>query len=77
MRLLANPGYGYPPLPGDANYLEEMLMAKMTEAQDKRLDRKAGIKEGSARDNALDRKRGLPTDTKKKGKGKANPFAKR
>jgi hypothetical protein len=34
---------------------------KMTLAQDRKLDRKAGIKEGSKKDNALDRKRGVST----------------
>ncbi len=32
---------------------------KVTEAQDKRMDKRAGVKEGSKRDNALDRKRGV------------------
>ena len=32
----------------------------MSSAQDARMDKKAGIKEGSARDNRLDRKRGVP-----------------
>lgn len=31
----------------------------MSYARDRALDKKAGIKEGSARDNALDKKRGL------------------
>lgn len=33
---------------------------KMSLAQDRALDRKMGIREGSPRDNALDRKRGVP-----------------
>lgn len=33
---------------------------KMTEAQDKRMDQRAGLKEGSAKDNADDRRRGVP-----------------
>lgn len=33
---------------------------KMTAAQDRQMDARAGIKEGSKRDNALDRRRGVP-----------------
>lgn len=35
-------------------------MAKMTPARDDKLDKKAGIKEGSKKDKALDKKRGVP-----------------
>lgn len=42
---------------------------KMSAAQDAAMDRRAGIKPGSARDNALDRQRGVPTKTKKKTLG--------
>lgn len=47
-----------------------MAKKKMTEKQDDRLDRKAGIKENSPRDLALDRKRGLNEDKPKKKPGK-------
>ena len=44
------------------------MAKKMTYAQDRAADKKAGIKEGSKRDNALDRKRGLkPRPAPKKG----------
>lgn len=33
---------------------------QISPAQDARMDKKAGIKPGSARDNRLDRKRGVP-----------------
>jgi hypothetical protein len=46
------------------------MARKMSEARDRQLDRKAGIKQGSARDNALDRQRGVPV---RKGAGNA-PF---
>lgn len=46
------------------------MARKMTEARDKALDRKAGIKEGSARDVKLDKARGLPPDVVKKGRKK-------
>ena len=36
---------------------------KMTLAKDRKLDKKAGIKEGSKKDNALDKKRGVSTRT--------------
>jgi hypothetical protein len=42
---------------------------KMTEKQDDRMDRKAGIKENSPRDVALDKSRGLPPE-KPKAKGR-------
>lgn len=35
---------------------------KMTDALDDKLDKKAGIKEGSKKDKALDKKRGVPED---------------
>lgn len=38
----------------------EMSMAKMTPARDDKLDKKAGIKEGSKKDKAMDKKRGVP-----------------
>lgn len=41
------------------------LGAGMSEARDRKLDQKAGIKQGSKKDNALDRKRGVPV---RKGK---------
>lgn len=37
---------------------------KMSPAKDDRLDRKAGIKEGSKKDNALDKARGVPVKKK-------------
>ena len=43
-------------------------MAKMTDAKDDRMDKKAGIKEASKQDKALDKKRGVPeTESFKKG----------
>lgn len=45
-----------------------MATKKMTEAKDDKLDKKAGIKEGSARDKALDKKRGVPEKPAAKGK---------
>ncbi len=42
---------------------------KITPKMDDRMDRKAGIKEGSKRDNALDRKRGVPIERVKSKKG--------
>lgn len=43
---------------------------KMTEAQDRAMDRKRGIKEGSRRDVAADRKAGVPDKGAKRGKRK-------
>ncbi len=42
---------------------------KITPKMDDRMDRKAGIKEGSKRDNALDRKRGVPIEKPKAKRG--------
>jgi len=42
-------------------------MAKMTEMQDDKLDKKLGIKETTKKDSALDKKRGLPADMVLKG----------
>lgn len=36
----------------------------MTDKQDDKMDKKAGIKEGSKKDMALDKKRGVPEDPK-------------
>lgn len=36
------------------------MATKMTAAKDDKMDKKAGIKEGSKRDKALDKKRGVP-----------------
>jgi hypothetical protein len=35
-------------------------MKKFTAAMDDKMDKKAGIKEGSKKDKALDKKRGVP-----------------
>jgi hypothetical protein len=45
-------------------------MAKFTDAMDDKMDKKAGIKEGSKRDIALDKKRGVP-ETEKYARGGA------
>jgi hypothetical protein len=45
-------------------------MAKMTDAKDDRMDKKAGIKENSKKDKALDKKRGVPEDDAMKRGGK-------
>ena len=44
------------------------MKPKMTEKQDDKLDRKAGIKEGSPRDKTLDKQRGVPEKPPVKGK---------
>ena len=45
------------------------MAKKMTVKQDAAMDRRMGIKEGSARDNAMDKKHGVPTMAQRK-KGK-------
>ncbi len=47
-----------------------MATKPMTKAMDDRLDKKAGIKEGSPRDNALDKKRGVPLSPPPKSKAR-------
>ncbi len=39
----------------------KMGKPKMSPKKDAAMDRKAGIRDGSAKDNALDKKRGVPT----------------
>lgn len=53
-------------------------MAKMTDARDDKMDKKANIKEGSAKDRALDKSRGVPEDDGPKvtSKSKASPKSK-
>jgi hypothetical protein len=46
-----------------------MATKKMTEAKDEKMDKKAGVKEGSRRDTAMDKKAGIkePAAPKRKG----------
>ena len=44
-------------------------MAKMSDAKDMKMDKKAGIKEGSKKDMAMDKKRGV-SEPKPMVKGK-------
>jgi hypothetical protein len=43
-------------------------MKPMSKKEDDKLDKKTGIKEGSAKDMALDKKRGVPEKAKAKSK---------
>ncbi len=44
-----------------------MAAKRMTPKMDAKMDRKAGIREGSAKDNMLDKKRGVPMRPMKRG----------
>lgn len=46
---------------------------KFTEKMDDKLDKKAGIKDGSAKDKKLDKARGLPVDAGKTKSKKRPP----
>jgi hypothetical protein len=41
---------------------QQMATKKMTDTLDDKLDKKAGVKEGSKKDMTLDKKRGVPED---------------